>query len=1015
VDLLPDADGYLIADAVCLAEARAITSVTYDTAGRRDSLTDSVDNTTVWAYDALGRMVEEKNALDDARTFVYDAVGQLIEKTDRNQRVTQFDYDDLGRRTEERWLDSQQQTVRTIEFDYDLMGRIEDVTDDGDAADYTFVYDNLGRVTSVTHDIDGLTPDVVLSAKYDLAGQRKELAASIGGTDDFLTTYEYDDLGRIDSIAQEAKDVQYGNAVAEKYVDFAFDLLGRPDKIERYFDVDHDPTDLVAQSGYTFDNAGRLTDLIHQDNAQTPTIFADYDWTHDLAGRITQQDFTSQKGTSGTTDYTYDASDQLIAGDHDYQTDESYLYDPNGNQVGNGYTVGPDNQLTSDGTYDYAYDDEGNRIRRTHSTTDATTRYEWDHRNRLVRVTEHADSNPATQPSQIFEYTYDYANRWLRKTVDANADDTPEEAVIFVHDASPTGRAALLDPNRHPGQIVLQFDGSGSVDLTAADISHRYLWGNAVDQILADEQVVSPSTSGTMLWPLTDHLNTVRDLLDSNGTVREHRVYASFGELTEETEYDAGGTLLVGTGTIEHLPGFTARFHDVHSGLNNHGQRWYDSLVHTWIIPDPIGFKGGDPNLYRYVNNEPIRETDPWGLRGRSTGGDFESDWAGRTILRWWLTGGGATRNIRDDDVKWTRYMKSWKVLRQEVRLRMQGEAMRLANVEAYKNGAFVNFDLSLKMNPSPGESITGYNYLGGTNPDLSIRGWAAICHPNKKAGTPCATVTFRNVLFTWNDKINAEPDRYASDARKALAGEIITFGYAQDYDIHISWKETTSSVSFDRHGMISSESGWPMVPLPKPKPPSREIPQCYLDGTVPYKVGMACFGAGTPVLTPDGHRPIESLAKGDIVLAFDPASESIVRVPVLQLDIHHGNFDLLEVEICGGESVHVTEDHPFFVGSDWMPSRDLDGLRHVSIAMDRFATFSVTQKCHHSNTAVYNVRTRLGTYLVGRVGLVVSGRVFDSRQVVSDISAQRPSGGKEQGSPEFASGPTATHTWRTR
>jgi len=37
-------------------------------------------------------------------------------------------------------------------------------------ADYTFVYDNLGRVTSVTHDIDGLTPDVVLSAQYDLAG-----------------------------------------------------------------------------------------------------------------------------------------------------------------------------------------------------------------------------------------------------------------------------------------------------------------------------------------------------------------------------------------------------------------------------------------------------------------------------------------------------------------------------------------------------------------------------------------------------------------------------------------------------------------------------------------------------------------------------------------------------------------------------------------------------------------------------------------------------------------------------
>jgi hypothetical protein len=44
-------------------------------------------------------------------------------------------------------------------------------------------------------------------------------------------------------------------------------------------------------------------------------------------------------------------------------------------------------------------------------------------------------------------------------------------------------------------QIVMQFDGTGTSDLTAANLSHRYLWGPAVDQLLADEQLL-PATGG---------------------------------------------------------------------------------------------------------------------------------------------------------------------------------------------------------------------------------------------------------------------------------------------------------------------------------------------------------------------------------------------------------------------------------------------------------------------------------------------------------------------------------------
>ena len=40
-----------------------------------------------------------------------------------------------------------------------------------------------------------------------------------------------------------------------------------------------------------------------------------------------------------------------------------------------------------------------------------------------------------------------------------------------------------------------------------------------------------------------------------------------------------------------------------------------DPTVGKWITEDPIGFKAGDGNLYRYVRNEPLVGIDPRGLQ----------------------------------------------------------------------------------------------------------------------------------------------------------------------------------------------------------------------------------------------------------------------------------------------------------------------------------------------------------------------------------------------------------------
>ena len=183
------------------------------------------------------------------------------------------------------------------------------------------------------------------------------------------------------------------------------------------------------------------------------TEFADYDFTWDAAGRITDFDFTSLVGDDGDADYTYDDTSQLTGADYDFQTDESYTYDDNGNRTNTGYATGDHNRLTADGTYTYGYDSEGNIISKTDTSTSESVEYTWDHRNRLTKVTFKNSSGTATK---VVEYAYDHGQRWVRKTLDTNADGTIDESRIFVHDA---------------GQIVLDFEKTGTSDAGATDLS----------------------------------------------------------------------------------------------------------------------------------------------------------------------------------------------------------------------------------------------------------------------------------------------------------------------------------------------------------------------------------------------------------------------------------------------------------------------------------------------------------------------------------------------------------------
>ena len=59
---------------------------------------------------------------------------------------------------------------------------------------------------------------------------------------------------------------------------------------------------------------------------------------------------------------------------------------------------------------------------------------------------------------------------------------------------------------------------------------------------------------------------------------------------------------------------------DAETGLNYNMARDYDPAVGRYVESDPLGLSGGGPNTYAYVNDSPIRLSDPSGLLVRSDG-----------------------------------------------------------------------------------------------------------------------------------------------------------------------------------------------------------------------------------------------------------------------------------------------------------------------------------------------------------------------------------------------------------
>lgn len=314
---------------------------------------------------------------------------------------------------------------------------------------------------------------------------------------------------------------------------------------------------------YTYDELNRLKTIM---NWLGQTAVYDYD----NAGRLIS--LTNFNGT--VTSYTHDDADRLTAIDSratDNSVIASFIYtlDGNGNRIGidkqvpstspfpmrNETADYTKNRLNTAGTASFSHDDEGQLSAINDGTT---TNYSFDDAHRLTGV-----SGATTDL-----YSYDGAGNRLKAIRDGIE-------TRYIYDSG--------------GNLLAEADNTNT-------ITRYYIHGAG---LLA---AVTP-TNETYCYHY-DAIGSTVAITDSSENIVNFYDYTPFGVIINESETFLQPFKYVGRlGVMEEDNGFFYM-----------RARYYDPITGRFISEDPLGFEGGDVNLYVYVKNNPVLYSDPTGL-----------------------------------------------------------------------------------------------------------------------------------------------------------------------------------------------------------------------------------------------------------------------------------------------------------------------------------------------------------------------------------------------------------------
>ncbi|MFH1777796.1 MAG: RHS repeat-associated core domain-containing protein [Candidatus Omnitrophota bacterium] len=134
----------------------------------------------------------------------------------------------------------------------------------------------------------------------------------------------------------------------------------------------------------------------------------------------------------------------------------------------------------------------------------------------------------------------------------------------------------------------------------------KFVYGSGIDEVISLTDDLSLNT----YYYSYDGLGSVTEITDAAGTVVEKYEYDVYGNTTIRDASD----VVITASTIGNPYGFTGRRIDHETGLFYYQARMYSPALGRFLQTDPIGY-WDSVNLYNYVNNNPLRFSDPFGLR----------------------------------------------------------------------------------------------------------------------------------------------------------------------------------------------------------------------------------------------------------------------------------------------------------------------------------------------------------------------------------------------------------------
>jgi RHS repeat-associated protein len=814
----------------------------------------------------------------------------------------------------------------TANYSYDAAGHLTSASDGNST--YAMTYNSNGLVTQIDNNGTPTGPRVVINVGYDNLSRMTSQSATVSSTADFLNNYTYDAASRLTKITQTQQ--TGGHSVADKRIDLTYTAANLLSTVDRYADLTG--TNLVATSTWGYDAKGQATSL---SEVKGGTTLESYTWTYDHIGRLTADTIGAANDT-----YTYDANSQVTAATHSGGSNQSFSYDANGNRTNTGYSTTTDNEMTSDGTYNYHYDNQGNIDKKTTISTGTYITYTWDYRNRLTDAKTYNSSNVLTL---AVKYAYDVFDRLIEKQVDPTGGGTYTSKQRYAYDAN--------------NNIVLVYNGSGS-------LTDRMLNGESLNQHLADE-----NGSGTVSWYLTDREGTVNDVIryaSGTTTVVDHLTYGVFGNISSQT--NSGN---------QPLFAYTSQLWDPSTVLYYDHARWYDARTGRFLSRDPLSFHAGDTDLYRYVHNGPTNFTDPTGLQEEKpkTLQDFlPKDYP--------YSGGAPTAEMWQDpefQAAYTQWIAS-----------LVPAGPSDGPQPAAQEGHWYYL-----THPSAMDTDLQLWYWGAAGVVVGAGAGAAVI-----VAAPVAIGAGTTALTSAGMSSAAAATTSTVVVNTALIGQ----GAVGIHDITYSTVYAAETGDWNtvlfNGGAIT---GGILAGAARPSPTGATSPKVGKPAATPAPAspsqGGGCFPANTLIASEFGKRPIANVEIGDRVWSFNMLSENWELALVTKRSCIEYQGRIVQLQVAG-EILESTEDHPFWVVSgrnledrpkpkhaaprevpSQMPGRWVDAtcIQECDVLqlMSGFRAVVVATQFRMTNETVYNLNVQEHhCYAIGEQSVLVHNNV---------------------------------------